>query len=91
MPPDGAIAVRPALVALEAAACGAPVVACETAPSAAALGPACHTFPARDAARLLSAIEAARADEPDPAAAIALGRRHSFRAELADLRELAGC
>ncbi|MGI9096916.1 MAG: glycosyltransferase [Solirubrobacteraceae bacterium] len=83
------------LVALEGAACGAPVVACETAPSVAALGARCRTFPAQDAARLLTAIECARTDLPDRGEALALARNHSwnaaFAAELADVRELAGC
>jgi alpha-1,6-mannosyltransferase len=83
------------LVALEAAACGASVVACETAPSAAALGTRCHTFPAQDAPLLLKAIDWARTDVPDRAEALTLARDHSwtaaFSAELDDLRELARC
>ena len=81
------------LVALEAAACGARVVACETAPSAALLGSLVHTYPASDAAALAGAIAAARAAERDPDAAAALGWRFSwdrlFADELAHLRELA--
>ena len=49
------------LVALEAAASGARVVACETAPSAAVIGDLGHTFRAGDAEDLLRAIEEARA------------------------------
>lgn len=83
------------LVALEAAACAAPVVACETAPSAAALGIRCRTFRAQDAACLLTAIEWARTAVPDPVEALTLARDHSwnaaFGAELDDLRELARC
>jgi alpha-1,6-mannosyltransferase len=80
------------LVALEAAACGTPVVACETAPSAAVIGAGCRTFPARDSAGLLAAIEASCDDAPDPAAALALSRRHAwdavFEAELAGIELL---
>jgi alpha-1,6-mannosyltransferase len=81
------------LVALEAAACGARVVACETAPSAALLGSLVHTYPAGDAAALARAIAAARGAERDLDAAAALGWRFSwdrlFADELAHLRELA--
>lgn len=81
------------LVALEAAACGTPVVACETAPSAAVIGSRCRTFAPRDAGALARAITAARADEPDRCAALALSAIHSWdsvlSAELDDLRELA--
>ncbi len=80
------------LVAYEAAASGASTVACANAPSAAVIGPLARTFPPGDAAGLLAAIEAARAAEPDEAAAAAFAARHrwpgAFAAELADLRAL---
>jgi alpha-1,6-mannosyltransferase len=77
------------LVAYEAAACGAATVACETAPSARLLGPLVHTFAPGG---LLTAIERARASEPDrlEAARFAAAHRweHAFAAELADLEAL---
>ena len=81
------------LVALEAAASGARVVACETAPSAAVVGGLAHTFRAQDADDLLRAIEEARAAERNLMEARALSRRltwpRAFEAELADLEALA--
>jgi alpha-1,6-mannosyltransferase len=81
------------LVALEAAASGARVVACDTAPSAALLGSLAHRYPAGDAAALAAAIAAARAAERDPAAAAELHWRFGwdrlFADELEHLRELA--
>jgi alpha-1,6-mannosyltransferase len=80
------------LVALEAAASGAATVACASAPAAQLLGPLVHTFAPGSIGSLLTAIERARAAEPDRAAAAALGRRFSWpgvlAAELADLTEL---
>jgi alpha-1,6-mannosyltransferase len=82
------------LVALEAAACGARVVACDTAPSAAALDDLVHTFAPGDTADLAGAIAAARAAPVDHAAAAALSWRHGwdrvFAAELEHVRELVG-
>jgi alpha-1,6-mannosyltransferase len=80
------------LVALEAAACGARVVACATAPSAGCLGGLAHTFAPGDVGGLGAAIAAARTAPPEPEAAAALRWRHgwdrAFADELADLREL---
>ena len=82
------------LVALEAAACGAPVVAADTTPSAHLLGAFVETFVAADAPDLLRAIERARRRAPDLPAAAALAARHGWDAalwaEVADLRELVG-
>ena len=81
------------LVALEAAASGARVVACETAPSAAVIGELGHTFRAGDPDDMLRAIEEARATPCDAAAARELSERltwpRAFQAELADLEALA--
>jgi alpha-1,6-mannosyltransferase len=81
------------LVALEAAASGARVVACETAPSAAVIGGLAHTFRVGDPEDMLRAIEEARATDPDPVAARELSERltwpRAFAAELADLEALA--
>jgi len=80
------------LVAFEAAASGASVVACETAPSAARLGPLAHTFAPEDPIALGRAIAAARAAEPDAAAAARFAARHTwgeaFARELSDLGRL---
>ena len=80
------------LVALEAAASGARVVACEDAPAALACGPLASVFAAGDVDELLAAIEAARAAPRDPVAAALLARRHgwtaAFEAELAELEAL---
>lgn len=82
------------LVAFEAAACGASVVACATAPSAALVRGFVRTYEPGDVGGLLSAIEAARAVEPDRVAAAALAARcawtAAFEAETAQLRRLAG-
>jgi alpha-1,6-mannosyltransferase len=81
------------LVALEAAASGARVVACDTAPSAALLGSLVHLYPAGDARALAAAIAAARRAQRDPDRAAALHSRFSwdrlFADELSHLRELA--
>jgi glycosyltransferase involved in cell wall biosynthesis len=81
------------LVALEAAASGARVVACATAPSAGLLGDLAHTFTAGDTAGLGAAIAAAGAARPDPAAAATLCWRlrwdRLFAEELDELRRLA--
>jgi alpha-1,6-mannosyltransferase len=81
------------LVALEAAASGARVVACASAPSARLLGDGAHTFAPGDADGLAAAIAAARAARPDPVAAASLCWRlrwdRLFAEELDDLRELA--
>ncbi len=82
------------LAALEAAACGTPVVTASVTPSARLL-PGVETFQAGDVASLGAAIGRARArPAADPAAARALAERHSweraFIAELADLQRLLG-
>lgn len=80
------------LVAFEAAASGASVVACETAPSARVIGPLAETFPAGDVDGLLAAIERARDRIPDrlAAARFASANRweHAFASELAALEAL---
>jgi alpha-1,6-mannosyltransferase len=80
------------LVCLEAAACGACVVACSTAPSVAQMGELVRTYEPGDGGGLLRAIEAARAAEPDPAAAAALAARSTwsaaFEAQTAQLARL---
>jgi alpha-1,6-mannosyltransferase len=80
------------LVALEAAASGTPVVACDTAPSAALLGPLVHIYAPGDVRGLARAIGAARAARRQPQAATALRRRFGwdriFADELAHLTEL---
>jgi alpha-1,6-mannosyltransferase len=80
------------LAALEAAACGAPVVTCCTAPVARVLGPLAHRFRPGGAHSLAVAIRAARAARQDRPAAAELARRFAwercFAAELADLEEL---
>lgn len=82
------------LVALEAAASGAAVVACSSAPSAGLLGALAHRFEPGDVGGLERAIARARRARPQRAAAAALGARHTwpraFAAELADLRTLVG-
>jgi alpha-1,6-mannosyltransferase len=81
------------LVALEAAACGAPVAACATAPALHAIGRLGHQFVPGDPEDLDRAIADARAAAPDHDAAAALAWRHRwdrvFREELAALQELA--
>jgi alpha-1,6-mannosyltransferase len=80
------------LVAYEAAAAGARVVCCSTAPSAEVVGDLAHTFAPGDVGGLLRAIEAARATARDVPAALALARRSGWsdvlRRELEDLRGL---
>jgi alpha-1,6-mannosyltransferase len=80
------------LVALEAAASGANVVACENAPSAALVGDLAETFAPGDASGLLAAIERARRRDPDLRAATELASAHSweraFEDELRDLGRL---
>jgi alpha-1,6-mannosyltransferase len=80
------------LVALEAAACGVPVVTAEATPSASLIRDFVETFRAGDATDLLGAIERARVRDPDPRAARLLVERHGWdaaiEAELADLKRL---
>jgi alpha-1,6-mannosyltransferase len=82
------------LVGFEAAACGAPVVTCSTAPSVVLMRRLVRTYEPGDVGGLLAAIEAARAAEPDHVAAGALAARSTwaaaFEAELAQLGRLAG-
>jgi alpha-1,6-mannosyltransferase len=82
------------LVGFEAAACGASVVTCSTAPSAALMRGIVRTYEPGDIDGLLGAIEAARAAQPDTAAAAALAGRCSwgaaFAAETLQLERLAG-
>jgi len=81
------------LVGYEAAASGAAVVTCSTAPSAAVMGAMVHTYEPGDVDGLLAAIEAARATEPDPGVAEDFAARMSwdaaFEAETAALQALA--
>jgi alpha-1,6-mannosyltransferase len=70
------------LVGFEAAASGAAVVTCSTAPSAALLRGMAHTYEPGDLDGLLAAIEAARAARPDPVAATAFAARWSWGAAL---------
>ncbi len=80
------------LVALEAAASGARVVAAESAPSAAIAGPLVHTFEAEDPEDLERAIERAITTAPSSAAAAKLAERLTwkrvFTAELHDLAKV---
>jgi len=82
------------LVAYEAAASGASTVACTSAPSASLLGSLARTFRPGDIAGLGAAIDAARAAEPDHAAAAAFAARatwpRAFADELADLQAVLG-
>jgi glycosyltransferase involved in cell wall biosynthesis len=82
------------LVALEAAASGASVAACSTAPALHAIGRLGHGFVPGDPDDLDRAIAAARAAPADPVSAATLGWRHRwdrvFDAELASLRDLLG-
>jgi alpha-1,6-mannosyltransferase len=82
------------LVALEAAACGTPVVTANSTPSAELVGSFAQTFRAGDAIDLMRAIKRARRYPGDPAAAAAIAARHSWdealSAELADLCRLVG-
>jgi alpha-1,6-mannosyltransferase len=80
------------LVALEATASGASVVACQTAPSAALVGDLAETFAPGDASGLLAAIERARRRDPDLRAAAELASAYTweraFEHELRDLGRL---
>lgn len=80
------------LVALEAAASGARVVACTTAPSAALAGALADTFEPGDRGGLVEAIERARRRGRDVRAAAQLATTFSweraFAAELADLERV---
>jgi alpha-1,6-mannosyltransferase len=80
------------LALLEAAACGARVVASDTCPAAHEVAPVASIFRAGDPRDLLRAIERARLRLPDPRAAREIADRHrwdrSFEAELADLERL---
>jgi alpha-1,6-mannosyltransferase len=80
------------LVALEAAASGARVVACDSAPSAPLIGELAETFTPGDPEDMATAIDRARAKPQDVAASARLGEEFSwpraFESELADLRRL---
>lgn len=82
------------LVGFEAAASGACVVTCSTAPSAALMRGLVRTYEPGDIDGLLTAIEAGREAQPDAAAAAALAKRCSwgaaFAAETLRLERLAG-
>ena len=80
------------LVGFEAAASGASVVCCSTAPSARLMAGIVRTYEPGDVDGLLAAVEAARRSAPDPAAAAALAARSTwaaaFAAETAALERL---
>jgi alpha-1,6-mannosyltransferase len=80
------------LVGFEAAACGASVVTCSTAPSAALMRGIARTYEPGDIDGLLEAIESARAAEPDADAAARLAAHATWSvalgAELAGLQRL---
>lgn len=80
------------LAALEAAACGAPVAACATAPALRAIGTLGHQFVPGDPADLDRAIADARTATRDLEAAAALAWRHRwervFAAEVDALQDL---
>jgi alpha-1,6-mannosyltransferase len=80
------------LVALEAAAAGASVVTCDSAPSAAIAARPEHTFGPGDTAGMLRAIERARRAPVDMVSAARVAARYTwpaaFAAELRDLEEL---
>jgi alpha-1,6-mannosyltransferase len=79
------------LVALEAAATGAPVVTTTTTPAGRVLGHLAEKFEAGDATALSAAIERARRHPPDPTAAGALGLEFDWdRVLMAELAELEG-
>ena len=82
------------LAALEAAACGAPVVTADCTPAARLIPGFVETFPAGDAAALADAIGRACALTPAKTAARELGQRYGWdaalSAELADLERLLG-
>jgi alpha-1,6-mannosyltransferase len=81
------------LAGFEAAASGAAVVTCSTAPSAALMRGIVRTYEPGDIDGLLAAIDAARAAQPDAAVASALAARSSwdaaFEAETEQLEQLA--
>jgi alpha-1,6-mannosyltransferase len=81
------------LVGFEAAASGASVVTCASAPSAAHMDGLTRTYEPGDIGGLLKAIESARAATPDPIAAAALAARSTwaaaFEAETAQLARIA--
>jgi len=80
------------LVGFEAAASGASVVTCSTAPSAALMAELVRTYEPGDVDGLLAAIEQSRVREPDRIAAGALAARSTwaaaFEAETAHLARL---
>ena len=82
------------LAALEAAACGTPVVTADETPAAELIPGFVETFPAGDAQALGAAIARARARTTTLADASELGRRYGWdaalRAELADLERMLG-
>lgn len=82
------------LVGFEAAASGARVVCCTTAPSGAICGDLVHTYAPGDVDDLARAIRAARASRPDTAGAAALAWKYSwprvFEREFAALHDLVG-
>jgi alpha-1,6-mannosyltransferase len=82
------------LAALEAAACGVPVVTAASTPSAHLLDGFVETFGAGDATDLLRALEVARGWRTDLPAAAALAARHDWDAllwaEVEDLHTLVG-
>lgn len=82
------------LAALEAAACGTPVVTASTTPAAALLDGFVDTFASGDAADLARAIARARRRVPTAAAALELGVHYGWdaalSAELDDLNRMLG-
>ena len=72
------------LVVLEAAACGVPVVACTSTPSAAVAGELVDTFQAEDVPDLVAAIERALASDRDAVAAHDLAESLTWERVLAD-------
>jgi len=80
------------LVVLEAAACGARVVACASTPAAQVAAPLVHTFTAKDRKDLDRAIQSALASPVDVGAAASLARRltwkHVFESELREFERL---
>ena len=79
------------LLALEAAASGANVVACEADLSGRLVGKLAETFPCGDRQALGQAIERARMRRPDLHAAAALSEAHRWdRVVEAGLRDLEG-
>jgi alpha-1,6-mannosyltransferase len=80
------------LTGFEAAASGASVVTCSTAPSAELMRGLARTYEPGDIDGLAAAIADARAATPDPAAAVALAARSTwgaaFAGELAQLERL---